>query len=325
MHDRPDFSHWHGRPYYSLHAFCLNTCHEKLYKIAIDAGMTCPNRDGTCGSRGCIFCSMGGSGDFAVKAEGRSVPEQIREGLSLFRGKRTGSHFIAYFQAYTNTYAPAKQLEILYGQALSSPGIAGISIATRPDALPPEVLTLLTRLQTDFPDKFIWIELGLQTIHEKTAAYIRRGYPLSRFTEAVLALKQREIPAIVHVILGLPGETDRQMYETIRFLNTLPVSGIKLQLLHVLRHTDLAADYEKGCFQTLSQEHYTDLVIHCLELLRPDIVIHRLTGDGPKNLLIAPTWSADKRKVLNRIHHTLRVRNTWQGKEYYDSGFFHTL
>ena len=314
MHNRPDFSLWHGRPYHSLHAFCLNMYHEKLYKIAIDAGMTCPNRDGTCGSRGCIFCSVGGSGDFAVRAGGRPVSEQIREGLSLFHGKKTGSRFIAYFQAYTNTYAPVEQLETLYTQALSSSEIAGISIATRPDALPCEVLILLTRLKAAFPDKFIWIELGLQTIHEKTASYIRRGYSLPCFTEAVSALKQRGFPIIVHIILGLPGETDIQMYETIELLNTLPVSGIKLQLLHVLKGTDLAADYETGAFQTLTMEHYTDLVIHCLEQLRPDIVIHRLTGDGPENLLIAPKWSLQKRRVLNHIHHTMHTQNTWQGK-----------
>ena len=173
---------------------------------------------------------------------------------------------------------------------------------------------LFRSLKAAFPDKFIWIELGLQTIHEKTASYIRRGYSLPCFTEAVSALKQRGFPIIVHIILGLPGETDIQMYETIELLNTLPVSGIKLQLLHVLKGTDLAADYETGAFQTLTMEHYTDLVIHCLEQLRPDIVIHRLTGDGPENLLIAPKWSLQKRRVLNHIHHTMHTQNTWQGK-----------
>ena len=304
---------WNDKPYHSLDYELKKRFGEKVYRLSLNGGMTCPNRDGTIGTGGCIFCSAGGSGDFAADPS-LSVREQIRQARERLKKKRPASRFIAYFQAYTNTYAPVEQLETLYTQALSSSEIAGISIATRPDALPCEVLILLTRLKAAFPDKFIWIELGLQTIHEKTASYIRRGYSLPCFTEAVSALKQRGFPIIVHIILGLPGETDIQMYETIELLNTLPVSGIKLQLLHVLKGTDLAADYETGAFQTLTMEHYTDLVIHCLEQLRPDIVIHRLTGDGPENLLIAPKWSLQKRRVLNHIHHTMHTQNTWQGK-----------
>lgn len=307
-------SFWLDKPYYSLNAYCRNTFHEKLYRIAIDAGMTCPNRDGTLDTRGCVFCSAGGSGEFAVRADGLSVAEQIRAGVSLFHEKRTGSRFIAYFQAYTNTYAPLSRLRSLYTQALREPMIAGISIATRPDCLPPGVLALLAELKTVFPDKFIWIELGLQTIHEQTAAYIRRGYSLSCFTQAAAELARLRIPLIVHIILGLPGETTAQMYETIRFLNTQPVSGIKLQLLHVLKNTDLAADYAAGKFETASFDFYVNLLIALLERLSPHIVIHRLTGDGPKNLLIAPKWSLDKRRVLNTLHHEMRIRNTWQGK-----------
>ena len=307
-------SFWLDKPYYSLNAYCRNTFHEKLYRIAIDAGMTCPNRDGTLDTRGCVFCSAGGSGDFAVKAEGLSVAEQIRAGVSLFHEKQTGSRFIAYFQAYTNTYAPLSRLRSLYTQALKAPEIAGISIATRPDCLPPDVLALLAELKAAFPDKFIWIELGLQTIHEQSAAYIRRGYSLPCFTQAAAELARLQIPLIVHVILGLPGETTEQMYETIRFLNTQPVSGIKLQLLHVLKNTDLAADYAAGKFEVVSFDFYVNLLIGLLERLSPHIVIHRLTGDGPKNLLIAPKWSLDKRKVLNTIHHEMRIRNAWQGK-----------
>lgn len=307
-------SFWLDKPYYSLNAYCRNTFHEKLYRIAIDAGMTCPNRDGTLDTRGCIFCSAGGSGDFAVKAEGLSVAEQIRAGVSLFHEKQTGSRFIAYFQAYTNTYAPLSRLRSLYTQALKEPEIAGISIATRPDCLPPDVLALLAELKTAFPDKFIWIELGLQTVHEQSAAYIRRGYSLPCFTQAAAELARLQIPLIVHVILGLPGETTEQMYETIRFLNAQPISGIKLQLLHVLKNTDLAADYAAGKFEVFSFDFYVNLVIDLLERLSPHIVIHRLTGDGPKNLLIAPKWSLDKRKVLNTIHHEMRIRNAWQGK-----------
>ncbi|MBO5095055.1 MAG: TIGR01212 family radical SAM protein [Lachnospiraceae bacterium] len=307
-------SFWLDKPYYSLNAYCRKTFHEKLYRIAVDAGMTCPNRDGTLDTRGCIFCSAGGSGDFAVKTEDLSVAQQIDAGVSLFHEKRTGSRFIAYFQAYTNTYAPVSRLRFLYMQALKEPKVAGISIATRPDCLPPDVLALLAELKAAFPDKFIWIELGLQTIHEQSAAYIRRGYPLSCFIQAAAELARLQIPLIVHVILGLPGETTNQMYETIRLLNLQPVSGIKLQLLHVLENTDLAADYIAGKFQVLSFDTYVNLVIGILERLSPRIVIHRLTGDGPKNLLIAPKWSLDKRKVLNTIHHEMRVRNVWQGK-----------
>ncbi len=331
MNDKPWPAFWLDKPYYSFNAYCRHVFHEKLYKIAIDAGMTCPNRDGTLGSRGCIFCSAGGSGDFAVRScltepqapEAqtvsivRTIPisEQIRQGLSLFRGKQTGSRFIAYYQAYTNTYAPASRLRTLYTQALDAPEIAGISIATRPDCLGPDVMALLTELQTAYPGKFIWVELGLQTIHEQTAAYIRRGYPLSCFTRSAETLAKAGIPYIVHIILGLPGETDRHIYETIGFLNQLPLAGIKLQLLHVLQNTDLAADYAQGIFRTLELTDYVDLIIGCLERLRPDIVVHRITGDGPKNLLIAPKWSADKRNVCNTIHRELCFRNTWQGKE----------
>lgn len=330
MDDRPYPAFWLDKPYYSFNAYCRHVFQEKLYKIAIDAGMTCPNRDGSLDTRGCVFCSAGGSGEFAVRSflpdlpekQGRetrrtvSVEEQIRQGLSLFRGKKTGKRFIAYYQAYTNTYAPADRLRLLYTQALAAPQIAGISIATRPDCLEEDVLELLRELNYAYPDKFIWVELGLQTIHERTAAYIRRGYPLSCFTRAVETLAEAEIPVIVHVIVGLPGEGAEQIYETVEFLNALPVFGVKLQLLHVLRGTDLAADYARGEFQTLELDTYVNLIVGCLERLRQDIVVHRITGDGPKNLLIAPQWSADKRNVYNTIHREMRLRNTWQGKEH---------
>ena len=188
-----------------------------------------------------------------------------------------------------------------------------MSIATRPDCLPPPVVGLLARLNREKP---IWVELGLQTIHEKTAEYLRRGYPLSCFEEAVKNLRAAGLDIIVHVILGLPGETGEQMLDTIRFLNRLPIRGIKLQLLHVLSGTDLAEDYEKGYFRVLAREEYIELLIRCLEELRPDIVIHRLTGDGPKKLLIAPQWSSAKRSVLNTLHHEMALRRTWQGRLY---------
>lgn len=305
-------TNWHGKPYYSLDAYCKNTLGQKCYKIAIDAGMTCPNRDGTLGTRGCIFCSAGGSGDFAT--QGTSVAEQLEQGKKLFGDKKIGNQYIAYFQAYTNTYAPLPYLREVYTQALSHPQVCGISIATRPDCLSEDVLTLLDELKAAYTDKFIWIELGLQTIHEETATYIRRGYPLSCFEEAIVALHRHHIPWIVHVILGLPGETPQHMYDTIRYLNEQNPFGIKLQLLHVLSGTDLAEDYEANLFRALSKEEYLNILIHCLELLSPEIVIHRVTGDGPKKLLIAPTWSLNKRDVLNTLHQEMKRRTTYQGR-----------
>ncbi len=303
---------WHGKPYYSLDAYCKNQFQQKCYKIAINAQMTCPNRDGTLDHRGCIFCSAGGSGDFAVSAP--SIEQQIQQGLELFGDKKIGNPFIAYFQAYTNTYAPVPHLEQIYTQALSCEQVCGISIATRPDCLGEDVLELLDKLQKQFPDKFLWVELGLQTIHEETAHYIRRGYPLSCFEEAVNRLKSLQIPYIVHVILGLPGETPEMIFETVRYLNTQAPFGIKLQLLHVLEGTDLAKDFSAGLFKAYEKDEYLSILIHCLELMSPDIVVHRLTGDGPKDLLIAPKWSLNKRDVLNTLHQQMKQRNTYQGR-----------
>ncbi len=305
-------TNWHGKPYYSLDAYCKNTFQHKCYKIALNGGMTCPNRDGTLDNRGCIFCSAGGSGDFA--ALGESIQQQLEQGKALFGDKRIGEHFIAYFQAYTNTYAPVDYLEKIYTEALSCPEVCGISIATRPDCLGTDVLFLLECLQKQFPEKFLWIELGLQTIHEETARYIRRGYALPCFEQAIMDLKKLHIPYIVHVILGLPGETPDMIYETIRYLNTQKPFGIKLQLLHVLSETDLAADYQDGLFQVYEKEEYLDILIHCLELLSPDIIVHRLTGDGPKSLLLAPKWSLNKRDVLNSLHSKMKLANTYQGR-----------
>ena len=312
----PDF--WLGKPYYSLDAYCKHTFMHKCYKIALDAHMTCPNRDGTLGSKGCIFCSAGGSGDFAVSTPGKSIDRQIMEGLSLFQHKKVGNHLIAYFQAYTNTYAPVEYLEQIYSQALDHPDICGISIATRPDCLPEEVLALLSSLKERYPRKFLWVELGLQSMHESTAAFIRRGYDLTCFADSFRRLSERSIPTIVHVILGLPGETPEDMYATIRYLNSCRPFGIKLQLLHVLEGTDLAALYKSGAFDILSKDDYLDILIHCLELLHPETVIHRVTGDGPKELTLAPLWSLHKRDVLNSLHALMRSRGSFQGRLYHE-------
>ena len=309
----PEF--WLDRPYYSLDAYCKNRYGSKVYKIALDAGLTCPNRDGTLGNRGCIFCSAGGSGDFAVKPM-NSVADQLKEGQAMFGKKKTGNLFIAYFQAYTNTYGKLKYLAEIYEEALKQPQIVGISIATRPDCLPPDVLDLLVTLKNKYPKKDIWVELGLQTIHDTTAAYIRRGYKLDIFNTAVANLKALGIPVIVHVILGLPGETTEMVLETIQYLNHLSIFGIKLQLLHVLKNTDLADDYLAGKFETLSKEDYMSLLITCLKNLSPKIVIHRLTGDGPKDLLIAPTWSLYKRDFFNTLHRHLKQTGEYQGQNF---------
>lgn len=319
------FEQWHQKPYYSLNAWCRNTYGEKLYKIALHAGMSCPNRDGTLDDRGCIFCSAGGSGDFAVPMAQSSMAEQLAKGLAMFRHKKAGQRYIAYLQAYTNTYAPVSVLERLYTQALLEPSVAGLSIATRPDCLGDDVLALLARLQLAFPDKFIWIELGLQTIHKASADYIRRGYPLSVFETAVRQLHALSIPVITHVILGLPGESKDAMLETVSYLNTLPVWGVKLQLLHVLSGTDLALDYQAGYFEVMTMEAYLDVTIDCLAVLAPDKVIHRVTGDGPKELLIAPLWSLRKREVLNHLHKQMKEKNLWQGAYYHDARAFNSL
>lgn len=300
---------WLGKPYYSLDAYLKEKFGEKVYKLSLDGGMTCPNRDGTCGNRGCIFCSEGGSGDFAGDRR-KSITEHIREQKALLRQKRPVHKFIAYFQAYTNTYAPAAYLEKIFREAILDDEVVVLSVGTRPDCLGEDILSLLEELNRIKP---VWIELGLQTMHEKTAQYIRRGYPLSCFEEAVKELHRRKIPIVVHTILGLPGEGTEEVFQTMQYLNSLPVSGIKLQLLHVLKNTDLAAEYAAGKFEVLDQDTYLTLVIDCLLRLRPDLVIHRVTGDGPGELLIAPKWSQAKRTVLNELHHRMKEENARQG------------
>ena len=303
---------WGDKPYHSLDYELKNRFGEKVYRLSLNGGMTCPNRDGTLGTRGCIFCSAGGSGDFAGKAE-QSISQQIEDQKLLLSHKRPVQKYIAYFQAYTNTYAPVDYLERIFTEAISRPEVAVLSIATRPDCLPDEVLALLERLNTKKP---VWVELGLQTVHEDTAAFIRRGYPLSCFEDAILRLRARGLEVIVHTILGLPGEDETRILQTMNYLNRQDIQGIKLQLLHILKHTDLASWYEEHPFPVLTMDGYVKLLIHCLEVLSPELVIHRLTGDGPKDLLIAPLWSSAKRTVLNALHREMRQKNTWQGRLY---------
>ncbi|SFR84468.1 TIGR01212 family radical SAM protein [Anaeromicropila populeti] len=305
---------WDEKRYYSLDYFLKHKYGEKIYKISLNCNMGCPNRDGTVGTGGCIFCSSGGSGDFAGP-DTVSVSAQIEHAVCRIQssqtGKYAGTKYIAYFQAYTNTYAPISYLRQVFMEAIMYPFIVGLSISTRPDCLEDEVLVLLEELNRIKP---VWVELGLQTSHEITAAFIRRGYPRSVFEEAVLKLSQRKIDTIVHVILGLPNETKEDMLRTIQYIGSFPVQGIKLQLLHVLKGTDLAKHIDD--FHILTMDEYVDLVICSLELLPENIVIHRLTGDGPKDLLLAPLWSQRKHKVLNTIHQQMKIRETWQGRLY---------
>ena len=300
---------WHGKRYYSFDSFLKNTFGEKIYKVSLDGGFTCPNRDGTIGTGGCIFCSEGGSGDFASDAR-LSIQDQITQGISLVAAKNPSSRYIAYFQAFTNTYAPVSRLRQLFTEAMEDPRIAALAIGTRPDCLPSDVLSLLKELNSQKP---VFVELGLQTIHPSTAGLIRRGYPLSCFEEAVWNLSSIGVWTVVHLILGLPGETEEMMLESVRYLNSLPVHGVKFSMLHILKGTDLADMYREDPFPVFTMESYIDLILRCIGNLRKDIVIHRLTGDGPRDLLIAPLWSLRKRTVLNGIAHQLKVQDIRQG------------
>ena len=269
----------------------------KVYKVALNGGFTCPNRDGAIDTRGCIFCSAGGSGEFA-ESSALSVTDQIERGKERVRQKMKDGKYIAYFQAYTGTYAPVTKLRALFTEAIRHPDVVALSIATRPDCLPPETLDLLSELNEIKP---VWVELGLQTIHEDTARYIRRGYDLSVYDRAVRDLWERGIEVITHVILGLPGETEEDMVETVKYVCASGANGIKLQLLHVLRGTDLEQEYKEGRVEALTEDAYIRILKKCVAVIPEEVVIHRLTGDGDKRLLIAPMWSGNKKHVWNRI------------------------
>lgn len=349
-------TYWLDKPYYSLNAYFKHTFGQKIYKIAVDAGLTCPNRDGAIDCRGCVFCSAGGSGDFAVPIGVRpyehrsvdsnspygimydrqnidtnairtvSVKRQIERGIAKFN-KRVGERFVVYFQAYTGTYGDREYLRNIWSMALEEENVVGISIATRPDCLGlgnepwqercQGILDVIEDIRSRYEPagKFIWIELGLQTIHRETADYIRRGYDLSIYDEAVRELAKRNIPYITHIILGLPHEDREMQLETVRYVcnaENRPF-GVKLQLLHILKGTDMADAYAGGQLCVMDMDEYIDFVIDALLIIPDDIVIHRVTGDGPKNILVAPEWSANKRMVLNTFHRRMRERGAYQG------------
>ncbi len=297
--------------FYSLNEYLRKKFGCKVYKLSLSGGFTCPNRDGTLDRRGCIFCSEGGSGEFS-QSRSLGISRQIELAKLKVGKKIKEGKYIAYFQSFTNTYAPIDYLRKIFTEAADHPDIAAISVATRPDCLPDNVLELLKELNERKP---VWVELGLQTIHPRTAQYIRRCYDLEVYEKAVASLKAAGIEVVTHVILGLPGESEEMMLETVRFVSRSGTDGIKLQLLHVLKNTDLAEDYKKGMFKTLSMEEYIDIVCKSLEIIPGNIVIHRLTGDGDKKILIEPQWSGNKKLVLNTLNKTLRERNIIQGSK----------
>ena len=274
----------------------------KVYKLSLQAKVTCPVRDGKIDTRGCIFCSEGGSGDFAADRD-KPIPEQIAEAKKRVSAKAgNDAKYIAYFQSFTNTYGPAEYLEGIFRQAMEPEDVVILSVGTRPDSISEEMYSVLERLNKIKP---VWVELGLQTIHEKSAEYIRRGYTLDVYDECVKRLREIGITVIVHVILGLPGESKEDMQETVKYVCSSYVQGIKLQLLHVLKGTDLYEDYKAGKVPVMEMEEYMDLLRELIPLIPDEVIVHRLTGDGPKKLLAAPLWTADKKRVLNEIKKLL--------------------
>lgn len=273
----------------------------KVYKLSLDGGMTCPNRDGTVGDGGCIFCGDAGSGEFAEKPCG-SIAAQLERAKSRVAKKVKEGKYIAYFQSFTNTYAPLPYLERIYKEAIAPDDVVGLAIATRPDCLGDEVIDLLKKINQIKP---LWVELGLQTINEKTAEYIRRGYKNEVFDRAVKRLQAAGIETVAHMIIGLPGETAEDAINTARHLSDLGIDGIKFHMLYVVRGTDLENDYLSGKFKTLSLDEYTEILKGCISVLKEDIIVHRLTGDGAKKDLVAPLWSGNKKKVLNHINKEL--------------------
>ena len=295
--------------YYSLNEYLKNKYGCKVYKLSINGGMTCPNRDGKIDTRGCIFCSSGGSGEFATGGN-VAVKTQLISAMEKVRSKTKDNAFIAYFQPYTNTYQSVEYLRKIFTEAIECDFVVGLAIATRPDCLDEKIVNMLSDLNKIKP---IWVELGLQTIHPATAEYIRRGYSINVYEQAVEMLHNAEIEVVTHLILGLPDETEEMMLESVAYTGK-HTDGIKLQLLHVIEGTDLAIDFKKGKFKTLSLEEYTDILCKAIELLPEKVVIHRITGDGVKKSLIAPLWSGDKKRVLNYINKQMDERKILQGK-----------
>ncbi|MGM9661552.1 MAG: TIGR01212 family radical SAM protein [Oscillospiraceae bacterium] len=299
--------------YRSLNAYLRETFGCKVYKLALDGGMTCPNRDGTVGTRGCIFCS--GAGEFAER--GGTAAEQLERAKRRVAAKAKNARYIVYFQSFTNTYAPVSRLRELFTAAMEPEEIAALAVATRPDCLGDEVLALLGELNRKKP---VWVELGLQTVHERTAEYIRRGCTLACFDDAVARLKAAGVTVILHMILGLPGESAEEMLQTADYIAHSGADGVKFHLLYVQEGTDLAEEYRRGRVRPLEEEKYIALLAECVRRMPPGMVIHRLTGDGDKRTLLAPLWSADKKRVLDHIARRFAEENVTQGEHYMPRG-----
>ena len=297
--------------YNSLNNYLKNKFGCKIYKLSLSSGLSCPNRDGLLSTKGCTFCSNGGSGEFATE-HNLGITEQIEKAKKLVSKKITDGKYIAYFQSFTNTYGNIDYLRKIFTEAINHPDIVALSIGTRPDCLPKEVITLLSELNTIKP---VWVELGLQTSNENTAKHINRGYSLDVFEKAVLDLNSINVDVIVHLIIGLPNETKNDIIKSVKYVCSQNIAGIKLQLLHVLKNTPLEKEYLSDSFHILSLEEYTDILAKCITYIPKNIVIHRITGDGPKLLLVAPLWSANKKKVLNYINRRFNELDIHQGEE----------
>jgi len=308
--DKPNYPN--NKRYNTYNDFLRQRHGEKVGKLSLNAGLTCPNRDGTIGTGGCVFCSEDGSGTFAGCSD-LSIKEQMATQTTIQSKKWEVKKYIAYFQSYSNTYGELENLRKLFYSALENPAVCGIAIATRPDCLQTEVLDLLSELNEK---THLWVELGLQTIHERTARWLNRGYKLDVFNDAVRRLGERNIEVVSHIIFGLPGETHEEMMETVKHVSKVGLKGVKIHLLHVIEGTQLNKIYEAEPFKILEQEEYIDLVVEALELLPHQMIIHRLTGDGAKETLVAPRWPLNKRAVLIGIDKALKERNTWQSKTF---------
>jgi len=302
---------WEDKRYHTLNYFLRNKFGGKVFKISLDAGFTCPNRDGRVSTGGCIFCSSKGSGDFTGTA--KDLVEQFYEVKNMMNKKWKKGKYIAYFQAYTNTYADVETLRERYYSILNLEDVVGIAIATRPDCLPVDVLELLEEINSR---TYLWVELGLQTMHERTAGFINRGYGLDTYIASVRELKKRNIEVVTHEIIGLPGENKQEMLQTVDFIANTGTQGIKLHLLHLLKDSRLEKIYSHGEFQLMSMEDYVETIVDCIERIPESMVIHRITGDGPRDTLIGPKWSLKKFEVINAIEHLMMDRDTWQGKKY---------
>lgn len=302
---------WGDKRYNSLNYFLREKFGQKVFKVSLDAGFSCPNRDGKVGVGGCVFCSERGSGDFT--GHSRNLVEQFEEGKAMMSKKWKNGKYIAYFQAYTNTYAPIEVLRERYFSMLDMEDVVGIAIATRPDCLGDDVIELIHELSQR---TYVWVELGLQSIHEDTVKLLNIGYKLDVYIDAVRRLKEKNIEVVTHAIIGLPGETRRDMLETINFIANTGTQGIKLHLLHLMKNTALEKIYQEGKLKFLTLDEYVDIITEAIELLPQDMVVHRITGDAPRELLIGPMWSLKKWEVVNAINHNFELLDVWQGKKY---------